>query len=82
MKKRGVHHIVVFDLIPERQESSTCARGERLHDALGHHLIVLRGSFRVTSSGGQTESFALALELGHRDLTILGDDVDHDAGIV
>ena len=36
-------------------------------------------SFRIVRSGGQTEGFALGLALGHRDLTILGDDVDHCA---
>ena len=59
-----------------------CARGEHLHDALSHHLVVLRGSFSVASSGGQAESFALGLELGRSDLTIFGDDVDHYACVV
>ena len=39
-------------------------------------------SFRIVRSGGQTEGFALGLELGHRDLTILGDDVDHCALVI
>ena len=59
-----------------------CACGERLHDTLGHHLVVLRGLLCVARSGGQTEGFALGLELGHRDVTILGDDVDHCAHII
>ncbi len=77
MQQRGVHHIVVLDLVSEWLEASVCACGERLNDAFSHHLIVLRGSFDVASSGGQAESFALGLELGHCDLTIFGDDVDH-----
>ncbi len=59
-----------------------CARGERLHDALGHHLIDLGGSFGEASSGGQTEGFTFSLELGGSDLPIFRYDVDHRAGIV
>ena len=53
-----------------------CAHGEHLHDALGHHLVVLGGSCRVASSGGQAESFTFSLKLGRCDLTIFRYDVD------
>jgi hypothetical protein len=37
-------------LFQKRQELSPCARGEHLHDALGHHSIVLGGSLIASSS--------------------------------
>ena len=60
----------------------TCARGEHLHNALGHHFIVLGGLFCEASSGGQTEGFTFSLELGGSDLPIFRYDIDHHAGIV